>query len=492
MIFLEHFNGMYSGNSGKQVTAVAKLYELALKWPNEEFVVYEKGVSPDEFITAIGDKRGPNLLISSSANLNEDLGYVEDTPFIKVNRKVIYPTWKKSAICFYIHSALIVKLIEAYNPTKNILYWLNSVAKAIQSKGVLCYQAPVFYSGEKLTVNDLYKFVSQHYKKRWLLILLFCHIIYEKRLPFIAFSKAIFYRYRNFNLDIDDIQCSSSILSSKYLDYDVIIPTLGRAKFLKQVLQDLSEQDFLPKSVIIIEQNSESLAETELDFIYTQSWPFQIDHELIQSVGACKSRNIAISKSSADWVLFFDDDLRVPKHFTQDVQKFLIRTQAKAVTFSCLQTNEIEQLENYKQWRTFGSGCSIVHKEIVKKCEFDLALEHGYGEDMDYGSQIRNAGYDVIYAPKIQLVHLKAPIGGFRSLRKFPWSEENISPKPSPQIMYNRSKNTTQYQLKGYKLTLFLKFYFQQDVKNPFTYYRYFQKAWSSSLNWASKLPINA
>ena len=109
----------------------------------------------------------------------------------------------------------------------------------------------------------------------------------------------------------------------------------------------------------------------------------------------------------------------------------------------------------------------------------------------DFGMQIRNSGYDIIYAPEIQVRHLKAPIGGFRSKFKFLWSSENILPKPSPQIMYNRSKNTTQSQLKGYKLTLFLKFYFQQDMKNPFTYYRYFQKAWSSSLNWASKLPIN-
>tara|TARA_B100002049_G_scaffold236303_1_gene222672 strand:+ start:1700 stop:3178 length:1479 start_codon:yes stop_codon:yes gene_type:complete len=491
MIFLEHCNGIFTNSSGKRMTLVAKLYEVAQYQPNAEFVVHEKGIDPNKFLKAIEGKRGQNILISNTANLNSDLGYVEDTPFIKVNQEVIYPTWKKSTSCFYIHAALTIKLINKFKATQNLLYWLNSVAKAVQSQGVLSYQTPLFKSEERLTTNDLYKFVSQHYKKRWIVILFLCHIIYEKRFPLFAFTKSVFCRFRNFDIDIKDIQHTYSTLSSQGFNYDIIIPTLGRSKFLRQVLIDISVQGILPKSVIIIEQSPEAFSKTDLDFIYTEVWPFKINHEFTNSVGACKSRNKGFQKTSAEWVLLFDDDLRVPENFLEDIQLFIEEVNVKAITFSCLQSHEIEQHKSYMQWRAFGSGCSIVHREIIEKCSFDLALEHGYGEDIDYGMQIRNAGYDVIYAPKIQLLHLKAPIGGFRSPHEFPWSRKGVSPKPSPQVMYNRIKNTTRNQLKGYKLTLFLKFYFQQDIKNPYSYYRNFQKSWSSSVKWAGKLPLH-
>jgi GT2 family glycosyltransferase len=120
-----------------------------------------------------------------------------------------------------------------------------------------------------------------------------------------------------------------------------------------------------------------------------------------------------------------------------------------------------------------------------------MALEHGYGEDVDFGVQIRNLGYDVIYAPHIQILHLKAPIGGFRSLPTFPWNEDKVLPKPAPQILYHRIKNTTTQQLRGYKWVLFLKYYFRQQIKNPFSYISYFKKAWNKSDYWAKKLPLD-
>lgn len=110
----------------------------------------------------------------------------------------------------------------------------------------------------------------------------------------------------------------------------------------------------------------------------------------------------------------FDDDVRIQENFSIQVEDFLNRSNAKCVTFACLQYREVENMQAFKQWESFGSGCSIVHRDVLEKCSFDMALEHGYGEDVDYGMQVRNAGFDVIYAPQIQILHLKAPVGGFR------------------------------------------------------------------------------
>jgi GT2 family glycosyltransferase len=35
--------------------------------------------------------------------------------------------------------------------------------------------------------------------------------------------------------------------------------------------------------------------------------------------------------------------------------------------------------------------------------------------DNDFGMQLRNQGHDVLYLPEPQILHLKAPMGGFRT-----------------------------------------------------------------------------
>ncbi len=145
-------------------------------------------------------------------------------------------------------------------------------------------------------------------------------------------------------------------------------------------------------------------------------------------------------------------------------------------------------MKAYKQWESFGSGCSIVHRDVYTKCSFDMALENGYGEDVDYGMQVRNMGKDVIYAPSIEILHLKAPVGGFRKLHKFPWSDQAPAPKPSPQIMYYRKKNYTLEQVRGYKVVQFFKTFGFFKTRNPLSHLARFKKAWQQSEKWASRL----
>jgi len=153
-----------------------------------------------------------------------------------------------------------------------------------------------------------------------------------------------------------------------------------------------------------------------------------------------------------------------------------------------LREGEEEVVNSVIQWNTFGSGCSIVASEITKDIRFDTAMEHGYGEDKEYGMQLRKAGTDVLYNPELRLLHLKAASGGFRKPIGRKWEEDPIIPKPSPTIMYYKLKHASGFQLKGYKIKLFLKFYRQQSTKNIIKYYGNFRKAWRSSVRWSKTL----
>lgn len=434
--------------------------------------------------------------VSEIYSLPDAIGYVEDSPFIKINRAVQYPTWMMSTDVGMIHASTL-HLFKDFKLKGSNAFILTSIAKIGMKQGLLCYSSPELLMRSNLhnasakkdqDISELFKFVYQHYKTRWMFLLLLNYTIFEKKLPLFSFLKGFL---ANKLISCKPLIGEISVHTGDKLSeesIDVIIPTIGRKQYLYDVLKDLSVQSLLPAKVIIVEQNPEIGSKSELDYLITEDWPFKISHHFTQQTGACNARNIAISHIESQWVFMADDDIRFDKNTIESTFSFLEKYKARAVTLSCLREGDVEKEPNVLQWRSFGSGCSIVASEVVKNTLFDKGFEHGFGEDTDYGMQLRNKGYDVLYNPFIKLKHLKAPVGGFRQKVEKPWENTVITPKPSPTILLYRLKHTTKTQLNGYKLLLFLKFYKEQAVKNPFAYVRTMNQRWNAGLDWAQKL----
>lgn len=488
MIFIEHDGNKVTSSAYQGQPLVSSLYALSIENPDEFLLVYKDHKDRDRFLSQAQGIISKTSIISSYNPLNTDFGYVEDKPFIPTNDEVIFPTWKKGTAMFLVHASLLNQVSSQLSSSNNYLYWLNSLGKLTRPLGVLNYQLPITVKTETFGISQLYKFVKQHYKRRWTIHLLLCHLYYEKKFPLYAFAKAQFYKKRSLSLDMLSLQQSLEIIDGTPLNYDVIIPTIGRKEYLKKVLEDLNNQKITPSQVIIIEQNPDPNQISELAYLNNENWNFKIIHKFTHITGACGARNAGIALSNSPWLLFFDDDVRIKTDFMNKVENFIQKTNARCVTFACIQKDEKETMQAYKQWESFGSGCSIVHREIFSQCSFDMALEHGYGEDLDYGMQVRNLGKDVIYAPQIQMLHLKAPVGGFRNPHVFPWKEETVQPKPSPQIMYFRKKNLTLEQLQGYKIMQFFKSFGFFNTKNPYKHFKRFKRAWNQSEKWAARL----
>lgn len=418
--------------------------------------------------------------------LSSGIGYVEDTPFINFKQNQWYPTWIMSADSGMIHSS-VLQQVSGIIFSGYFEYDLNLLTRILQPQGLFCYAHLRKSDNSIKETHLLYKFVAQTKKRGWIIFLLMCHVIYDKHFPVLAFVKAIFIKTSHFKVNFKGLQTRGDDASIK-TDYDVIIPTMGRASFLKDVLKDLAAQSILPEKVVIVEQNEDLNSITELDFLEAEKWPFQIIHKFIHQTGACNARNLAIAETTATWVLLFDDDNRFDSGLLVRIFKALQGTRSRVLNMAYLQKGEAEHQKGYLQWAFFGSGCSIAHRDVVENSIFDMALEHGYGEDVDYGMQIRNAGYDIIYAPEIKISHLKAPIGGFRQPKMFPWSNDETQPKPSPFIMYFRQKNFSENQLRGYRLIQLLKSYKSLGTKNPVKHYRIFKRQWDSSLLYAEQL----
>jgi GT2 family glycosyltransferase len=480
----------------KSDTVVAQFFEVAARYPDQNIIwVHELISGTIDFDNLSSKFKDTNYMLSLGAIKNQflypEIGYVTDGPFMAVSEKVIYPTWLMQDTAGMVAAAVINQFDVANYKNASLEYFLTSVARLGQPKGLFCYHIPVEQPcAPKSSKNTtaLFKFVVLHYKRPWSFLLIFLLFRYENEVPLLDFIKAQFAS----KIDLTKNLCFQKKISllevAKLPDYEVIIPTMGRKHYLKDVLNDFNNQTHLPKKIIIIEQNPEKTAFSDLDFLKDKSWPFIIDHEFIHQTGACNARNKALDKTKEDWVMLFDDDNRFDGDVFQMIFSHLHKLDIKALNTAYLQKGEEENYFQNVQWPTFGSGCSMIHRDVVAACKFDMALEHGYGEDADFGMQIRNAGFDVIYTPSISILHLKAPVGGFRKPNLFPWSKNQLQPKPSPQIMYQRRKNFTLQQLRGYKLTLFLKFYKNQSIKNPITYYSNFKKRWDLSNKWSNTL----
>jgi|WetSurMetagenome_2_1015567.scaffolds.fasta_scaffold68920_2 GT2 family glycosyltransferase len=431
--------------------------------------------------------------------LSDAIGYVDQTSFIKVNRKVRFSTWRMSSWVGAIDSRVLIKLAHVLKPERDFEYFLNSLAKMAMPIGLFCYSEPSLlknYEGSIITPKtsnyELFKFVKQHYKKVWVWLLFLDLLIYEKKIVILPLFFSLFYKKKIWpTVMFEEIWDDNLDLQKVTSSIDVIIPTIGRKKYLYDILNDLNQQTFFPQNVIIVEQNPNSDSVSELDYLTGQKWNFKIKHTFTHTAGACNARNIAIDQVESEWAFLADDDIRIDKDFLNQCMQEIASSSMNAYTIANKQPEEKLIGSNLKQFETFGSGCSLVNGNILKKAKFDLRFEYGYGEDADFGMKIRNLGYDVIYLPKPMAIHLKAPSGGFRVKHSFPWFNELVSPKPSPTIMLFYLLHREPKQLSGYQTISFFKFHKGSNDKIPLKYSRDFIQKWKKSIEWANYLIQN-
>ncbi|NNE32701.1 MAG: glycosyltransferase family 2 protein [Winogradskyella sp.] len=428
--------------------------------------------------------------------IDERVGYIESNPFLNVNESVMYPTWLMSSCIGGVNSDVLSRYNQSDYKKESFSYILNSIAKRGIANGLFCYSAPKLLI-KNITVPkvfkpskyELFKFIKEHYRCRWAFLTLFNSLIYEKRLLALPFLRSFFTSKKLDKPYLTDLKIASNKnINTRESSIDVIIPTIGRKAYLHDVLKDLANQTLLPKNVIIIEQNPDIGSKSDLDYLQNESWPFNIKHTFVNKTGACNARNMALEQIESDWVFMADDDIRFEKDIVEIALNEMFAYGLNAATLSCLRKGDIKIKKPMLQWNTFGSGCSIVSKNIVERISFDMAFEHGFGEDGDYGMQIRNLGEDIGYISKCSLLHLKAPIGGFRTKFRQPWEDDKVQPKPSPTVMLYSLKNHTKQQLLGYKTLLFIKFFNKQNNNNFFTYFFKMKKRWKRSIYWANKL----
>lgn len=480
----------------------SELIRLSRKYPEEFILWVEKKYQVHFNFSGLKKIFHHDLIMCSFAVENqylpETIGYIDQWPFVSPDYTITYPTWRMSTDMGGIKGRTLLSFEAVFRKNYDFGYNLNSIAKQGQQNGLFCYSEPRllkdwqqegklnYLSGSR----ELFRFVRQHYKWPWVFILSFCFYKYESKLPLGDLISSFFnsrHFRKNFELDTGSINSKRLIDISKDT-IDVVIPTLGRPEHLRQVLADLSAQTHVPKRVIVVEQNPDPASKSELSELNQYGYSFEVVHHFIHITGACNARNLALKEIRSNWVFFADDDIRFSPDLLKKSLAEIKRLGVDCLNINCKQLGQATIFHKIKQWGSFGAGTSIVNSRFAKSTRFSEIFEKGYGEDQDYGMQLRKKGCDIIYHPGLEITHLKAPVGGFRNKEKKPWEKGELLPKPSPTLMAYAKKYYSEEQLSGFKVELFLRYYSKQEIKNPLTYIKTMRRRWKESEKWAQYL----
>ncbi len=264
-----------------------------------------------------------------------------------------------------------------------------------------------------------------------------------------------------------------------------IIPTMLRQDFTLTLLNDLVNQSYLVSQVVVVDATP--LHKRDASLYKSNNYPFEVVFKWQESKGSCRARNEAIDLCTGEYIIFGDDDVRLPNNFVENHIRLLQTYNAVACNGLDIRADNMKQnlqdleeklkLVDSKRWKVGVTNSFSNANSCVKKTYVDLLVgndinyDGGYGEDSDFGISLNKIGAAVLHNPFSVNLHLKPPTGGYRfwglqakvtgkKRKKQPWEMDfpvkNIVPVPSPTITYQVLKQFNKVQLKEFKIKYFV------------------------------------
>ncbi|CAN5732574.1 hypothetical protein BH10BAC2_BH10BAC2_16210 [soil metagenome] len=322
---------------------------------------------------------------------------------------------------------------------------LTDAGFRLANKGVLLQSTPEEMEKVKnlpaISLKDEYTFIRKYWGTAWtayafLLRLLSFHNGFKETNAFFATSKV-----KRVNPFADPVEYAlyknfdSPLLKDKQL-VAVIIPTLNRYTYLKDVLLDLEKQDYKNVEIIVVDQSD------NFDAAFYQQ--FSLSIKLIRQTEKklWTARNKAVKHTKAELLLFFDDDSRVEPDWISEHIKCIdfFNADISAGVSLAVVGQKISGSYNYFRWATqFDSGNAMVKRAVFKNTGlFDEQFNGMRMGDGEFGYRAYLHGFKSISNHKAPRVHLKVKEGGLREMgswdgfRPTKW----FAPKPIPSVLY--------------------------------------------------------
>ncbi|REL24880.1 glycosyltransferase family 2 protein [Rhodohalobacter sp. SW132] len=227
-------------------------------------------------------------------------------------------------------------------------------------------------------------------------------------------------------------------MMSKHPQISIAICTFNRADYLKDTLNDLSEQTAATvRFEIIVINNNSSDHTDEVCSEFKEMHP-EINFRWVTETeqGLSPARNRAYKEAAADYILYIDDDVHLPQNFTETALQYLsdlpnIKAAGGRIFVSFDESepdwiphqlmpmfglhdlgdsDKIYPRDNFPR-----GGNMLIHKEVFEKTGlFDPKLGRTGksligSEEKAFFDRVRKAGIELHYLSELQLQHRIGP-----------------------------------------------------------------------------------
>lgn len=293
----------------------------------------------------------------------------------------------------------------------------------------------------QIPVADEYRFMRKNYHKIWSLYVLGIRLITFKN-PFTeisAFLKSKNVKRDDFSkqfINYSEYQNFESTLVKENPLVSVIIPTLNRYEYLKDVFKDLENQTYKNFEVIVVDQTD------NFQEAFYKDWKLDLKYWFQEEKALWKARNEAIKAAKGEYVLLYDDDSLVENDWIEQHLKTLDYFNADLSSGVSISTVGAEVPVHYSYFRwsdQLDTGNVLLKKDVFRKIGlFDRQFEKQRMGDGEYGLRAYLAGYKNISNPKAKRIHLKVSQGGLRQMGSWDgWRPKKLlGPRPVPSVLY--------------------------------------------------------
>jgi glycosyltransferase involved in cell wall biosynthesis len=292
----------------------------------------------------------------------------------------------------------------------------------------------------KLPVHDEYVFLRKNFHWTWVSYVMAIRIVtfhnpFIELFSFIKTRKVSRFDYaKNAVSDAGYNAFQSQLVTSQPL-VSIVIPTLNRYEYLKDVLRDLENQTYTNFEVIIVDQTDGFKEE------FYKGWNLNLKYWFQEEKALWRARNEAVQSAVGDFVLMSEDDIR----FNQDfIEKHLKTIDYFNCDVSCgvffPEGSIIPKERSYfKYSEQFATGNALLKREIFNKVGlFDRQFEKQRMGDGEFGLRLYLSGFKLISNPKSFCYDVKAPSGGLRQMGSWDgWRPKKLlGPRPVPSVLY--------------------------------------------------------
>jgi glycosyltransferase involved in cell wall biosynthesis len=300
--------------------------------------------------------------------------------------------------------------------------------------------AKTYHSFEALSIQDNYRFIRKNFHKTWVLYVLLIRLISFKN-PYVELkswfktkhvSRIIF---ENKSFYDKGFQAFSSTLIDKSPKVSVVIPTLNRYEYLKDILKDLELQDYKNFEVIVVDQSDAFNNDFYKDF----NLDFTIIHQKEKALWL--ARNTAIKNAKGELIALSEDDVRINPDWISSHLKCLDFFNAKVSAGVFYPEGKQIPVERsfFSIASQFATGNAMLYKNVFKEVGlFDRQFEKQRMGDGEFGLRIYLENIKSVSNPLASCIDVKASSGGLREMGSWDAFRPSnfFAPRPIPSVLY--------------------------------------------------------